>query len=71
MQIFRSEEDVDAWLKATANPPGARFPPQQLWELATRWYDDRFELDWQRRSVAERQRILDAIGLTGEFWHVS
>ena len=70
MQLFRSEEDIDRWLAATGNPSGARFSPEQLWELAQRWYDDRFELDWKRRSVAERQQILEDVGLTGPFWRL-
>ncbi len=45
--------------------------PAQLWELAKRWYNDRLRLDWRRRSVAERQRILDEVGLTGDFWDLS
>lgn len=45
--------------------------PETLWELAKRWYDDRLELDWRRRSVAERQAILEDLGLTGEFWNLS
>jgi hypothetical protein len=52
-------------------PAGAQFSPQQLWDLAQRWYDDRFELDWRRRSVAEWQRILDDVGLTGESWSLA
>ena len=39
-----------------------------MWALARRWYDDRLDLDWRRRTPAERQAILDAVGLTGPFW---
>ncbi|MBT8202492.1 MAG: hypothetical protein HKN74_00145 [Acidimicrobiia bacterium] len=70
MQLFRSEEDIDEWSTHTGIPVGARFPPEQLWELATRWYDDRFDLDWGRRTVEERQAILDEVGLIGAFWHL-
>lgn len=71
MQLFRSEEDVDAWLAATELEAGARFPPGQLWGLAVRWYEDRFELDWRRRSVRERQEILTDVGLVGDFWQLA
>ena len=47
------------------------FGPAQLWELARRWFDDRLEFDWRRRTVTERQSILNGVGLTGEFWDLS
>jgi hypothetical protein len=43
---------------------------EQLRELARRWYDDRFDPGWRRRSPAERQRILTEVGLTGAFWQL-
>ncbi|MCG8350543.1 MAG: hypothetical protein MI924_22475 [Chloroflexales bacterium] len=43
----------------------------QLWELAKRWYDDRLQFDWYRRTVAERQTLLNEAGLTGESWNLS
>ena len=70
MQLFRSEEDIAEWSAGTGVPVGARFPPEQLWALAKRWYDDRFDIDWRRRSVAERQAILDEVGLIGDFWRL-
>ncbi len=71
MQLFRSEEDVAVWCEATGTAVGAVFSPQQLWDLATRWYDDRFDVVWKRRSVEQRQKILDEVGLTGEFWRLN
>ncbi len=68
MQLFRSEEDVVDWSETTGIPIGAVFPPEQLWELAKRWYDDRFDFDWKRRPVDARQALLHQAGLTGEFW---
>jgi hypothetical protein len=41
---------------------------ERMWALAQRWYDDRLDPDWRRRSPAERQAILDAVGLSGPFW---
>ena len=45
--------------------------PATLWQLARRWYDDRLELDWHRRTISERQAILDDIELIGDFWDLS
>jgi hypothetical protein len=41
---------------------------ERMWALAQRWYDERFDPDWRRRSSAERQAILDAVGLSAPFW---
>lgn len=71
MQLFRSEEDLDRWLAATGVEPGVRFAPAQLWQLARRWYDDRFELSWTRRTLTERQAILSEVGLAGDFWRLA
>ncbi len=71
MQLFRSEDDIIEWSAVTGRPKGAVFSPIQLWELAVRWYDDRLQFDWYRRTVAERQAILDEVGLTGDFWNLS
>jgi hypothetical protein len=43
---------------------------EQLAELARRWYGDRLDPAWRPRSRDESQAILDAVGLTGEFWRL-
>jgi hypothetical protein len=59
---------VRRWCEDRGTQPGATVAIQQLWALAQRWYDDRFEEGWRRRTPAERQAILDSVGLTGPFW---
>lgn len=49
---------------------GAVVALEQLWRLATLWYDDRLDSNWRRRSPEERQELLGRIGLTGEFWRL-
>jgi hypothetical protein len=71
MLLFRSEEHVDRWCERQRVARGAVFPVPLLWELARRWYDDRLELDWRRKTIRERQAILDEVGLTGEFWRLA
>ena len=71
MQLFRSEEDVREWSRLTDHAVGLCMPPEQLWQLARRWYDDRLERDWRRRPPAERQAILTEVGLTGEDWRIA
>jgi len=70
MQLFRSEVDVQAWSECTGQPIGACFELAKLWTLARTWYDDRLDLDWRRRNIAERQALLTAAGLTGPFWEL-
>lgn len=47
------------------------FDLPRLWDLARAWYDDRLEPGWRRRTVPERQAILDAVGLQGPFWRLT
>jgi Alkylmercury lyase len=68
MLLFRSEDDVRPWCAQRRMTPGAIFDLAQLWELARAWYDDRLDLNWRRRTIAERQAILAAVGLDGPFW---
>ena len=70
MQLFRSEEDVEEWSRATGVPVGEVFSVEQLWELARRWYDDRLRPDWRRRSIDERQQILTEVGLVSPAWQL-
>ena len=62
---------MDRWAAATDHRKGAVLEPETLWQLARRWYDDRLELDWCRRTIPERQAILDQLGLIGDFWDLS
>ena len=47
---------------------GATLPLRQLERLAVAWYGDRLDPGWRPRSVAESQRILTDVGLSGDFW---
>ena len=71
MQLFRSEDDVDAWSERTGHPRGAVFTPTQLWVVAKRWWDDRLTLDGNARVSTRRQAILEFAELRGEFWELS
>lgn len=62
---------MDTWSRATGEPRGALVAPERVWALAQRWYDDRLQLNWRRRSVPERQTILEDLGLTGSFWRLT
>ena len=68
MSAFRSEGDVQAWLRATGHEFGALITPQVLYELGRDWYATRMDLDWQPATAAEAMAMFAAHGLTGEFW---
>ena len=71
MELFRSEEEVNHWGAVTDRRVGAVFEPKILWTLASRWYDDRFDLHWRRKTVEQRQAILRDVGLEGDFWRIA
>lgn len=68
MNLFRSEEHVARWLAGRA--PGDTIPIAQLAELAFAWWGDRLAPDWRPHTREQNQAILDAVGLTGDFWRL-
>jgi hypothetical protein len=70
MLLFRSEEEIGDWCEGAGVARGDVLPIRRLDELAVRWYGDRLDPDWRPRTVEESQAILEAVGLTGDFWRL-
>jgi hypothetical protein len=68
MNLFRSEEHVERWLRGRS--PGTTIPVTTLARLAVEWWSDRLSPEWRPRTRAEGQAILDDLGLTGSFWRL-
>jgi hypothetical protein len=68
MLLFRSEDHVDEWL--AGRTPGATVPISKLAELADAWWGDRLDPAWEPHTREQNQRILDDLGLTGQFWRL-
>ena len=68
MNIFRSEDHIHRWLGGRI--PGATLTITKLSELAHAWWGDRLDPGWRPRAPAQNQRVLDHLGLTGEFWRL-
>jgi hypothetical protein len=71
MLLFRSEEEARQWCHRHDRPFGAVVTLSRLTRLAALWYGDRLQADWQPRTAAQSQAILDRVGLTGDFWRLS
>ena len=63
MRLLRSEEEIPS--------EGAWMTIEQLERLARRWYGDRLDPDWRPRTREQSQRILDEVGLRGDFWRLA
>jgi hypothetical protein len=61
MRLLRSAEGVTT---------GAVVGLDVLAELARRWYGDRLSPDWRPRTLEESQRVLESVGLVGDFWRL-
>jgi len=68
MNLFRSEEHVRR--RHSEHPAGATIGVVQLAELARAWWGDRVAPDWQPHTREQNQAILDAVGLSGQFWRL-
>jgi len=71
MLLFRSEDDVEKWCDHRRISRGAIFDLVRLWRLACAWYDDRLDANWRRRTILERQAILESVGFGGPFWRLT
>ena len=70
MLLFRSEEDVEIWAKATRNPRGESVPLMTVWELGSRWYHDRLDADYRGLTPERVRSTFEHLGLTSDFWRV-
>jgi hypothetical protein len=70
MQLFRSEEHVQAWSAKTGISTGATFSLDALWTLARLWFHDRLSPSWRRATMDEAHAVFAAAGLTGPFWRL-
>ena len=68
MNLFRSEEHIEAWLDG--RNPGSTIPVDRLSLLAHAWWSDRLAPDWKPHSRDQNQAILERLGLTGPFWQL-
>ena len=59
------------WEAANGRAPGRVVPVAQLAALARRWYRDRMSPDWQLRSLADSQALLESTGFTGAYWSLT
>jgi hypothetical protein len=71
MLLFRSEDELERWCEDEGCEEGAVMPVEQLDRLARAWYGDRLDPNWRPGTREESQALLDAVGLTGEFWQLA
>jgi hypothetical protein len=70
MLLFRSEEHIERWCAAHRLSRGAVIAPEVAWRLASAWYADRLNADYQRKTVEEAERLFAELGLVGPFWQL-
>lgn len=68
MVYLRSEEHLARWLEANGWEPGATLSATTMNGLAGAWWSSRLDPGWRPRTADQSQAILEALGLTGEFW---
>ena len=70
MLLFRAEEHIDRWCRTRGIGRGATLTPEQGWQLAPGWYEDKLKPDWRRHTLEEAEALLAGVGLTGAFWNL-
>lgn len=67
-RLFCSEDCVQRWLAATAQPRGYVMDLATLWRLAREWYAGRMDRGYQRRDPSSAAAYFAQVGLKGAFW---
>ena len=70
MVFLRSEEHLTRWLEANGWERGATLTAAKMNEVSRSWWGSRLDPGWQPRATQDSQAILDAAGLTDEFWQL-
>jgi hypothetical protein len=70
MLLFRDEEHVDRWTRASGIARGESLSVEQGWQLARELYADRRAFDWRRKTPSEYEAMFQRAGLTSDFWRL-
>ncbi|MCC7242675.1 MAG: hypothetical protein IT180_12170 [Acidobacteria bacterium] len=68
MAAFRSEGELDGWLRRHGWTRGAVVSPQTAYDLGREWYATRLDHAWERADRQTAAGILSRYGLEGPFW---
>ena len=68
MLLFRSEDEIDAWCAARAEPRGEALSLGSVWVLSQAWYGNRLSPSHRGRTIKEARRVFAEVGLTSPFW---
>jgi hypothetical protein len=67
-RLFCSVECVQRWAESSGYEPGYVMDLASLWRLASRWYEGRLEVGYERREPARAREYFRDVGLSGPFW---
>ncbi|MFE5291149.1 organomercurial lyase [Isoptericola sp. NPDC056618] len=70
IRTFCSRDHAELWTAEHASGEGYIAAATTVWELATPWYGDRLDPQFEPHDREKNQQLLDGVGLTGPFWHL-
>ncbi len=68
MQVFRSEDEIDAWCLETGVSRGDVQPLSKVNRLAGIWYERHHSTDWEKWTTAEAVEIFHSMGFDHPVW---
>lgn len=68
--FFDSTTAIDHWCVRHRVKRGQALPIGNAWNMALKWYGDYLDPDWQPRTNAETNLLLQGCGLEGSFWRL-
>ncbi|MBU5421173.1 alkylmercury lyase family protein [Cellulomonas hominis] len=70
IRMFCGPGHAERWTDRHAPGTGYVADARTVWSLATPWYGDRLDAQFEPHTREHNQALLDACGLTGAFWQL-
>ena len=70
MVFLRSEEHLTRWLDEKGWEPGSTLTAAKMNEVSRAWWGARLDPGWRPRATQDSQALLEAAGLSDDFWQL-
>ena len=68
--LFRSEDEIEEWLRSKSRERGAVLKLEKVWELSKLWYHDRMSASFRGKTITSALEIFRSLELTDDFWTI-
>lgn len=70
MLVFKSEKQIDDWVKQHNISKGDIQPISKIWEFSKEWYGNHLNVDWKKWTMQEAKEMFAKFKLEHEIWNL-